>query len=262
MAVHSGDRSNHRFALLIDGDNAQPKLIEDILTETGKYGVISVRRIYGDWTTSNMNGWKDTLHKHAIQPIQQFRYTVGKNATDSAMIIDAMDLLYSGTVDSFCLVSSDSDYTRLAMRIRETGMFVMGIGKKTTPRAFVNGCEVFLFTENFKTYKKKNGTRNGYRNNSKRREQTENTIDTDTDTDTDPVSILEKACDMAAGEDGWAVLSDLGNALRKLDPSFDPRSYGHTQLLHLIQANQDSFRIRGLNREGPSSAIYVTMKEN
>lgn len=258
MAVHSADRTNRRFALLIDGDNAQPKLIDDILTETGKYGVISVRRIYGDWTTSNMNGWKDTLHKHAIQPIQQFRYTVGKNATDSAMIIDAMDLLYSGTVDSFCLVSSDSDYTRLATRIREKGMFVMGIGRKTTPRSFVNGCEVFLFTENFKSNKKrtyKSSTRGSTRPKNNNADNAE--ID-----DSDPIPLLEKACEMASGDDGWAVLSDFGNALRKLDPSFDPRSYGHTQLLKLIQAHKDKFRIRGLNREGPSSAIYVTSIED
>jgi uncharacterized LabA/DUF88 family protein len=258
MAVHTGDQSNRRFALLIDGDNAQPKLIDDILTETGKYGIISVRRIYGDWTTSNMNGWKDVLHKHAIQPIQQFRYTVGKNATDSAMIIDAMDLLYSGTVDSFCLVSSDSDYTRLATRIREKGMFVMGIGKKTTPRSFVNGCEVFLFTENFKSNKKR--TIRSYARPSDRNKNA--AAETQEPDESDPIPLLEKACEMASGDDGWAVLSDFGNALRKLDPSFDPRSYGHNQLLKLIQAHKERFRVRGLNREGPSSAIYVTIRED
>ena len=129
---------NQRIAMLIDGDNAQPSMIEKMLAETTKYGLITIRRIYGDWTASNMGGWKEVLQTHAIQPIQQFRYTVGKNATDSAMIIDAMDLFYSGNVDGFCLVSSDSDYTRLATRIREQGIFVMGIGKKQTPRAFVN----------------------------------------------------------------------------------------------------------------------------
>lgn len=258
MTIHSADRTNRRFALLIDGDNAQPKLIDDILAETGKYGIITVRRIYGDWTTSNMNGWKDTLHKHAIQPIQQFRYTVGKNATDSAMIIDAMDLMYSGTIDSFCLVSSDSDYTRLATRIREKGMFVMGIGKKTTPRAFVNGCEVFLFTENFKSYRRRN-TRTNVRNKPKQKTNDSSSNDFD---ESDPIPLLEKAWEMASGDDGWAVLSDYGNSLRQLDPSFDPRSYGHNQLLKLIQAHSDKFRIRGLNREGPSSAIYVKLQED
>jgi hypothetical protein len=193
-----------------------------------------------------------------FQPIQQFRYTVGKNATDSAMIIDAMDLLYSGTVDSFCLVSSDSDYTRLATRIREKGMFVMGIGRKTTPRSFVNGCEVFLFTENFKSNRRR-PQKPAQRPNSRQKNTQADSNATD---DSDPIPLLEKACEMASGDDGWAVLSDFGNALRKLDPSFDPRSYGHTQLLKLIQAHKTKFRIRGLNREGPSSAIYVTIKED
>jgi ABC-type sugar transport system substrate-binding protein len=139
---------NRRIAMLIDGDNAQPSLISNMLAEASKYGLVIIRRIYGDWTTANMNGWKETLQSYAIQPIQQFRYTIGKNATDSAMIIDAMDVLYEKGVDGFCLVSSDSDYTRLATRIREKGIFVMGIGKKNTPRAFVNACDVFVFAEN------------------------------------------------------------------------------------------------------------------
>jgi len=249
MSIQSTDRSNRRFALLIDGDNAQPKLISDILAETGKYGTITIRRIYGDWTTANMNGWKDTLHTFAVQPIQQFRYTIGKNATDSAMIIDAMDILYSGVVNSFCLVSSDSDYTRLATRIREAGIFVIGIGKKTTPRAFVNACDVFLFTENF-TQEKSNNRRPGVVQTSEKQ------------ISIDSIPILESAFNMVAGDDGWASLSDIGNALRQLDPSFDPRTYGHSQLLHLIQAYKNDFRIRGLNREGPSSQIYITMRDN
>ena len=130
--------SRHKIAVLIDGDNAQSSLLPQILAEAGKYGVVTVRRIYGDWTTPNMNSWKDPLNFHAVQPVQQFRYTVGKNSTDSALIIDAVDLLHSGVVDGFCLVSSDSDYTRLATRIREGGIFVMGVGVKTTPKPFVN----------------------------------------------------------------------------------------------------------------------------
>ena len=129
------DDTRKKIALLIDGDNAQPSLIGKILTEASKYGTVTIRRIYGDWTTANMSGWKETLHNHAIQPIQQFRYTIGKNATDSAMIIDAMDILHSSLVDGFCIVSSDSDYTRLATRIREMGFFVMGVGQKKTPQS-------------------------------------------------------------------------------------------------------------------------------
>ena len=121
------------IAMLIDGDNAQPSLIENVLAEVGKYGLVTIRRIYGDWTTTAMKQWKDTLHVHAVQPIQQFRYTTGKNATDSAMIIDSMDILYEGVVNGFCLVSSDSDYTRLATRIREKGFFVMGLVGTTHP---------------------------------------------------------------------------------------------------------------------------------
>jgi len=137
-----------KIAMLIDGDNAQAGLLAQMLVEAARYGQVTVRRIYGDWTTPSMNSWKETLNFHAFQPIQQFRYTIGKNATDSAMIIDAMDVLHSSVVDAFCLVSSDSDYTRLATRIRETGIFVMGIGEKKTPKPFVNACDVFVYTEN------------------------------------------------------------------------------------------------------------------
>src|SRR5512136_1095564 len=140
--------ARHKIAILIDGDNAQANLLPQTLVEAGKYGLVTVRRIYGDWTTSSMNSWKDVLNFHAVQPVQQFRYTIGKNATDSAMIIDAMDLLHTDVVDGFCLVSSDSDYTRLATRIRETGVFVMGIGEKKTPKPFVNACDVFVYTSN------------------------------------------------------------------------------------------------------------------
>src|ERR671918_2244867 len=143
-----------KIAILIDGDNAQSSLLPQMLVETGRHGQVTVRRIYGDWTTINMNSWKEILNYHAFQPIQQFRYTIGKNATDSAMIIDAMDILHLGVVDGFCLVSSDSDYTRLATRIRETGIFVMGIGEKKTPKAFVNACDLFVYTENLVEEKK------------------------------------------------------------------------------------------------------------
>ena len=163
------DVKRKKIALLIDGDNAQPSLTGKILTEAGKYGLVTIRRIYGDWTTVNMQGWKHTLNENAIQPIQQFRYTVGKNATDSAMIIDAMDILHSHLVDGFCLVSSDSDYTRLATRIREMGFFVMGIGKQTTPKAFVNACNLFIYTENLVPKKAGRGRRDGPRPEGPRR---------------------------------------------------------------------------------------------
>src|SRR5574338_1689488 len=155
MANQTLTNGRQKIAVLIDGDNAQSSLLPQMLVETGRHGQVTVRRIYGDWTTNSMNSWKEMLNYHAIQPIQQFRYTVGKNATDSAMIIDAMDIMHSGVVEGFCLVSSDSDYTRLATRIRETGIFVMGIGEKKTPKPFVNACDVFVYTENLVAEKKK-----------------------------------------------------------------------------------------------------------
>jgi uncharacterized protein (TIGR00288 family) len=242
--------SSRRIAMLIDGDNAQPSLIEKILAETSKYGLVTIRRIYGDWTAANMNGWKDTLQTHAIQPIQQFRYTIGKNATDSAMIIDAMDTLYNGSVEGFALVSSDSDYTRLATRIREKGFFVMGIGKKTTPRAFVNACEVFVYTENLIV-------EDGSSKLSERRKST----GTPEQVSPDPLPLLKSAFDIAAQEDGWAFLGTLGHHLRQLDPGFDSRTYGYKQLSLLIRAFPKAFEFKEVKSQDGTSVIYVKEKE-
>src|SRR4026208_2269686 len=150
MANENLTSLRNKIAILIDGDNAQSSLLPQMLVEAGRHGQVTLRRIYGDWTTNHMNSWKETLNYHAFQPIQQFRYSVGKNATDSAMIIDAMDILYMARIDGFCLVSSDADYTRWATRIRENRLFVMGIGKKLTPLAFVNACDIFVCAENLK----------------------------------------------------------------------------------------------------------------
>lgn len=235
-----------RIAILIDGDNAQPSLAGNMLAEAGKYGLVIIRRCYGDWTTSNMKSWKDTLHSYAIQPIQQFRYTVGKNATDSAMIIDSMDILYEGVVDGFCLVSSDSDYTRLATRIREKGFFVMGVGKKITPRAFVNACNVFVYTENLLSDA-------DVLKRAKRKKSTGlNELDTP-----DPILLLKRAYDLAVQDDGWAFLGVMGQHLRQLDPSFDPRTYGYKQLSLLISAYPKAFKMRGLKQRNGASIISV-----
>lgn len=239
---------DRRIAMLIDGDNAQPKLIENMLAETGKYGLVNVRRIYGDWTTSNMKGWKDKLNTNAFQPIQQFRYTVGKNATDSAMIIDAMDILYEKSVDGFCLVSSDSDYTRLATRIREKGIFVMGIGKKTTPRPFVNACEVFVYTENLLSEAE-------VKKRAKRQTGTNQATDTP-----DPKPLLKKAFDLAAQDDGWAFLGVMGQHLRQLDPSFDPRTYGYKQLSLLIRSQSRIFEFKESRQPNGTSIISIRRK--
>ncbi len=227
------DDTEGRIAILIDGDNAQASLIEQILVEAGKYGNATIRRVYGDWTTPNMNSWKETLNIHAFQPIQQFRYTVGKNATDSAMIIDAMDILHSDQVDGFCLVSSDSDYTRLATRIRESGLLVVGIGKKNTPRAFVSACNVFIYTENLSRRSRSGGGRGGRKTNHLSSQERE------------LVDMISQAMDMVGpDDDGWTRLSEVGTALRRIDPGFDPRTYGHRQLSHLIKAHGRDFEMR------------------
>jgi uncharacterized LabA/DUF88 family protein len=242
--------TRNKIAMLIDGDNAQSSLLPQMLVEAGKYGMVTVRRIYGDWTTPNMNSWKDVLNFHAIQPIQQFRYTIGKNATDSAMIIDAMDIMHAKVVDGFCLVSSDSDYTRLATRIRETGIFVMGIGEKKTPKPFVNACDVFVYTENLVTETKpaKQQTR---KPSSKKKDEKE---------EPDPMPMLEKAFDIAVQEDGWARLDHMGNALYQLDPGFDPRTYGQRQLSRLVGNLKEFFEMRTQEIDG-SNLFYVRMKE-
>jgi uncharacterized LabA/DUF88 family protein len=242
------ESSTRNIAILIDGDNAQPLLIGKILVEAGKYGALTIRRIYGDWTTSNMQGWKGTLNAAAIQPIQQFRYTIGKNATDSAMIIDAMDILHSGKVDGFCLVSSDSDYTRLATRIRESGIFVVGIGKSMTPKAFVNACNVFIYTENLMPKeappKDKKVTQ---------RTPVKSKI-------LDPLPLLKGAFDMAMQEDEWASLATMGFYLHQLDPGFDPRTYGFKQLSQLIKSNSKVFEMKFQEQAG-TTHVYVKLKE-
>ncbi len=240
---------NKRIAMLIDGENAQSSLIDKIVAETGKYGLVTVRRIYGDWTTPQMNSWKEVLNTYAIQPMQQFRYTIGKSSTDSALIIDAMDILYEGTVHGFCLVSSDSDYTRLATRIREKGLFVMGIGKKNTAPAFVKACEVFVYTENLSPQK----------NIVKFAPSLKKT--TVSNLMADPLPLLKNAFDMAAQEDGWVFLGTLGGRLRQLDPGFDSRTYGYNQLSQLVRAQKDTFEFKeNKSRSGPS-LIYIRLKD-
>lgn len=252
---------SQRIAMLIDGDNAQPSMIEKMLAETTKYGLITIRRIYGDWTASNMGGWKDVLQTHAIQPIQQFRYTVGKNATDSAMIIDAMDLFYSGAVDGFCLVSSDSDYTRLATRIREQGIFVMGIGKKQTPRAFVNACDLFVYVENLGPAESSKPEQPAKSQTKKRRTKKSGSAEEkDNSAQNTPIPLLKKAFDLAAQENGWAFLGSLGHHLRQLDPGFDSRTFGFKQLSLLIQAYPDEFETKEVKGSDGTSVIYARVK--
>ena len=258
MANEPLTNGRQKIAILIDGDNAQSSILPQMLVEAGRHGQVTVRRIYGDWTTSNMNSWKEILNYHAFQPIQQFRYTVGKNVTDSAMIIDAMDILHSGVVDGFCLVSSDSDYTRLATRIREAGVFVMGIGEKKTPKAFVNACDLFVYTENLVAEKKALQKK---RTPSSRTKKTDMEPEAEPEKEeADPMPVLSQAFEMAVGQDGWARLDVMGNAIYQVDPGFDPRTYGHKQLSRMLNKLKDKFELRTKDLDG-QLIFYVKMKE-
>ena len=214
---------NASLAVLIDADNAQASIIEGLLSEIAKFGVASVKRIYGDWTTPNLGQWKTVLLEHSIQPIQQFRYTTGKNATDSAMIIDAMDLLYTGRFDGFCIVSSDSDFTRLASRIRESGKSVYGFGEKKTPQPFVAACDRFIYTEIFISTGDEEQIAKKVPPNKLRQ-------------DTRLVNLFRTAIEATSNEEGWAHLGGVGSAIIKNAPEFDPRNYGYGRLSDLATA--------------------------
>ena len=247
--------TTRRLALMIDGDNAQASLLPQMLAEVSKYGVMTIRRVYGDWTTPQLKSWKEVLHTYALKPEQQFSYTTGKNATDSALIIDAMDIIYAAGVDGMCIVSSDSDYTRLATRIREKNLFVMGIGRNTTPRAFVNACDVFVYTENLPSIED-SGTvipATALEN-----------VPLPSDKEAIDPSALERlfrtAFDTAVQDDGWATLSSMGSFLRQLDPGFDPRTYGHKQLSQLVEAYPHIIEVKKVQPKGGPTVYYVRMK--
>ena len=216
-------RSQETLAVLIDADNAHPSVIDALLAEVAKYGIASVKRIYGDWTTPQLGSWKKMLLEHSIHPVQQFRYTVGKNATDSAMIIDAMDLLYTGRIDGFCLVSSDSDFTRLASRIREEGKIVYGFGEQKTPRAFVSACDKFIYTEVLVAQVDSGSA-------------LERRTAKDLKADSRLVNLFRTAIDAASDEDGWAQLGMVGTNIMNQAPEFDPRNYGFKKLGELAAA--------------------------
>ncbi|SHM14133.1 NYN domain-containing protein [Mucilaginibacter sp. OK098] len=224
------EKKIEKIAVLIDGDNAQAKLLKAILEEIAKYGKVTIRRIYGDWTQTNMNSWKDLLNDLSFTPIQKFSYTSGKNSTDGALIIDAMDILHSGVVDGFCIVSSDSDYTGLAKRIREEGVFVMGVGEKKTPNAFVRSCEVFTFSENIvqeEVLEKEATTATSTKNTDKAAEKQYPKVELD---------LIDKAYFMSNREDAETLVSALGTNLRKIDPSFDSRAHGFYNLTKLLES--------------------------
>tara|TARA_R110002072_G_scaffold2447_1_gene20261 strand:- start:2584 stop:3357 length:774 start_codon:yes stop_codon:yes gene_type:complete len=235
------------ISVLIDGDNAQPKLIKEIIDEVSKYGKATIRRIYGDWTSQQMNSWKAIINQHSITPIQKFSYTTGKNSTDGALIIDAMDILHGKNTEGFCIVSSDSDYTGLAKRIREEGLFVMGIGEKKTPTAFVKSCEVFTFTENLKEEAEENEendekTTSASKTIKKTTTKKAKEVTPNLRLSKDDWKTVMKAFDISTDEEEKAHISTLGLNLRKIDPSFDPRSYGFKSLTKLF-ANIEKFEV-------------------
>lgn len=205
-----------RLAVLIDADNASAAVVKELLEEVAKFGTATVKRAYGDWTTQNLVGWKEHLHRHAIQPIQQFAYTKGKGSTDSAFIIDAMDLLYAGNVDGFCIVSSDSDFTRLATRMREAGKVVYGLGERKSPEAFISACDRFIFIEVLK-------------------KPIEAALPVQVEDVPELKGLLSHAIKQTVRDSGWATLASVGSFIGKNNTSFDARNYGFGKLSELVR---------------------------
>ena len=243
-----------KFAVLIDGDNIPSAYVKEMMAEIAKYGNPTIKRIYGDWTKPRLSKWKNLLLENAITPIQQYGYTTGKNATDSAMIIDAMDILYSEKVNGFCLVSSDSDFTRLATRLREAGMKVFGIGEKKTPEPFIVACDKFIYIEILKNQSEENESES---ETSKNLPEEKSSIDKITPT---VIRLISTTISDLADDDGWAFLGDVGNLLQKKQPNFDSRNYGFFKLTPLIKSIKN-FEVE--ERESPKGRfklIYVKNK--
>lgn len=228
---------DEKLAVLIDADNVPYAYVKEMLNEIAKYGNPTIKRIYADWTKPTVSGWKNILLENAITPIQQYSYTTGKNSSDSALIIDAMDLLYSGKVDGFCIVSSDSDFTRLATRLREAAMFVIGIGERKTPRPFITACDKFIYIEILKKEKESDASEKlSSQKKSKAKTAAANKIDKEL------VNLIKDSIEEISDDSGWAFLGTLGNFLIKKRTDFDPRNYGFQKLYPLIKSI-DKFEI-------------------
>lgn len=238
-----------KLAVLIDGDNIPSAYVKEMMEEIAKYGNPTIKRIYGDWTKPHLVKWKNVLLENAVTPIQQYGYTQGKNATDSAMIIDAMDILYSEKVNGFCLVSSDSDFTRLATRLREAGMNVIGIGEKKTPDPFIVACDRFIYIEILK---------NQVKESSKEKETKKNEYDKITPK---VIKLISSTISDVADDEGWAFLGDVGSLLQKKQPNFDSRNFGFQKLTPMINSI-DKFEIESReNQRGRYKLIYVRNKD-
>jgi len=231
---------SQKLALLIDGDNASPRIIDGLLSEIANYGTASVKRIYGDWTKPNLNGWKDCLLEHSIQPVQQFSYTTGKNATDGAMIIDAMDLLYTGRFSGFCIVSSDSDFARLSARVREQGVTVYGFGERKTPRPFITACDKFVYFDVLNVRDGEDGeARETVRTGmlATLEPSASKSDPKKAALDSTAIKLLAKAIGATAEDDGKSNLARVGSHLAKQAPDFDARNFGFSRLSDLVEAS-------------------------
>ncbi len=242
-----------RLAVLIDADNAQAAVIEKLLAEVARYGEATVKRIYGDFTAPTSSAWKKVLQKHAIKPVQQFAYTTGKNSTDSTLIIDAMDLMYTKKFDGFCLVTSDSDFTGLAVRIREEGLSVFGFGEKKTPEAFIKACQKFTYTELLREQSEPAHEQTNVHNTDTHTHATETT------NQKFPKKIIINALEQSGDDSGWSNLGTFGSYLTKLMPEFDSRLYGFKKLSELVKAKSDIFETEEKNISG-SKQLYVRAK--
>ncbi|KGE13021.1 NYN domain-containing protein [Sphingobacterium deserti] len=268
-----------KIAILIDADNVSSKKIEEILNEVNRYGIPTIKRIYGDWTRPYVENWKNSLLIHAITPIQQYSYTQGKNSTDSALIIDAMDILHSDRVDGFCIVSSDSDFTRLATRLRESGKLVIGIGERKTPKPFIASCDKFIYVEILEKVApaKKNNRKNNHTTPKTPPVETPSPEDNQatsrndmasiepqtlpeevniTELDDDTLLMLKDAVDDTADENGWAFLGEIGSLILKRKPDFDARNYGFEKVSHLFKSRKDDFEIDERSNEKSRNRLY------
>ena len=262
-------RQHKHFAVLIDADNAPAAIVEGLFEEIAKYGVASVKRIYGDWTQPNLGSWKKVLLDHSIQPIQQFAYTKGKNATDSSLIIDAMDLMYTRRFDGVCLVSSDSDFTRLAQRLREEGLTVYGFGERKTPDAFVQACDKFIYVEVLRSEvpappappsppkPAKKTARPAAKKPATQAEPTAAPAVESGRHESLPLKPIRQAIEDASDDQGWAFLGSVGSYLNKVRPDFDTRLYGHKKLSDLVKAHPRHFTVEERGGENGVKRIYV-----
>ena len=256
------NNADQKLAVLIDADNVPPTRIKAMMEEIAKYGTPTFKRIYGDWTSSRMTSWKPVLLPYAITPIQQYSYTTGKNATDSALIIDAMDILYSGKVSGFCIVSSDSDFTRLATRLREAGVTVYGMGEKKTPLPFISACDKFIYIEILEAPIPEEKPAADVSSPAKKKAtQTSATPKPMSAITPALVKLVKDSINDLAGDDGWVFLGNLGILLIKKQPDFDPRNYGYKKLTYLIKSIPDVEIQERKGKDSDAIMVFVKLKD-